>query len=59
MKRLSLSTMREWRFETLPLGSTTSLPGTRPIVTSGSVKVRRRSLPSSSVMTTVNMFSPK
>src|ERR1700712_29048 len=55
MKRLSLSTMREWRLETLPLGSTTSLPGTRPMVTSASVNVTRRSAPSFSAMTTVNM----
>src|SRR5690349_12282971 len=55
MKRLSLRTIRECRFDTFPFGKTTSLPGTRPIVTSGSVNVSRFCAPPFSVITTVNI----
>jgi hypothetical protein len=41
----SLSTMRAWRFDTLPFGNTMSLPCTRPMVTSGLLNTMRRCSP--------------
>ncbi len=51
----SLSTTRECRFDTFPLGRMMSLPWTRPMVTSPLSKSRRFCSPPFSVMMTVNM----
>ncbi len=51
----SLTTMRECLFETFPLGSTISLPLTRPIVTSVLSKVVVVDGPPFSLMVTLNM----
>src|SRR3954470_18565507 len=53
----SLSTMREWRLETLPLGRMMSLPCTRPIVTSGLSNSSRFDSPPFSLIVIANMPS--
>src|SRR5215470_7135150 len=53
----SLSTMREWRLETLPLGRMMSLPCTRPIVTSGLSNSSRFCSPPFSFTTIANIRS--
>ena len=54
-KRPSCFTTREWRFDTLPLLSTMSLPGTRPTVTSSRSKSMRLGVPPFSVTISVNI----
>src|SRR5689334_3151587 len=53
----SLMTMREWRFDTLPLGRMMSLPCTRPIVISTLSNCSRRDSPPFSAMVIENMPS--
>jgi len=54
-KRPSCFTTREWRFETLPLLSTMSFPGTRPTVTSSRSKSIFFGVPPFSVTISVNI----